>query len=100
MSTDFFKKLFGKREENSSGFLWIYSQCDQCEEKFRTLIRKNNDLTPTYKDEGPAYILKKELIGASCPNRINLHLEFDRNYQKISEKITGGRFISQEEYQS
>ena len=100
MSSGFFKKLLGKKEEDSSGFLWIYSQCDQCEEKYRTLIRKYNDLTPTYKDDGPAYILKKELIGASCPNRINLYLEFDRNYRKISEEITGGQFISKEEYQS
>jgi hypothetical protein len=39
-------------------------------------------------------------IGASCPNRINLHLEFDRSYRKISEEITGGRFITKDEYQS
>jgi len=100
MSSAFFKKLFGKREEDSSGFLWIYSQCDKCGEKFRTLIRRYNDLTPTYKDEGPAYILRKELIGASCPNRINLQLDFDRNYRKISEEITGGHFITEDEYKS
>jgi len=63
------------------------------------LIRKGNDLAPTYKNEGPAFILRKELIGASCPNRINLHLEFDGNYRKISEEITRGHFISKEEYQ-
>lgn len=101
MSSGFFKKLFGKKEEeDSSGILWIYTQCDECGEKFKTLIRKYNDLSPTYKNDGPAYILKKELVGASCPNRINLSLEFDRNYHKISEEITGGHFISKEEYQS
>ncbi|MEA1940407.1 MAG: hypothetical protein U9N03_07085 [Candidatus Caldatribacteriota bacterium] len=67
---------------------------------FGRRFRKYNDLAPTYKDEGPAFILRKELIGASCPNRINLYLEFDRNYQKISEEITGGHFIPKEEYQS
>ncbi|GAH82000.1 unnamed protein product [marine sediment metagenome] len=40
------------------------------------------------------------MIGASCPNRINLSLEFDRNYRKISNEITGGHFITEEEYQS
>ncbi len=100
MNSGFFKKLFGKREGDSPGMLWVYSQCDKCGEKFRTLIRKYNDLTPTYKVDGPAYILKKELIGASCPSRINLHLEFDRSYRKISEEITGGHFITEEEYQS
>ena len=34
MSSGFFKKLFGKKEEDSSGFLWIYSQCDKCGEQF------------------------------------------------------------------
>jgi hypothetical protein len=100
MSSGFFKKFFSKKEMDSSELFWIYTQCDKCGEKFKTLIRKNNDLAPTYKNEGPAFILRKELIGASCPNRINLYLEFDRSYRKISEEITGGHFISKEEYQS
>ena len=87
MSPGFFKKLFGKREEDSSGLLWVYSQCDKCGEKFRTLIRKYNDLAPTYKDDGPAYILRKELIGASCPNRVNLYLEFDRSFGRYQKKL-------------
>jgi len=100
MSSGFFKKFFSKKEVDSSELFWIYTQCDKCGEKFKTLIRKNNDIAPTYKNEGPAFILRKELIGASCPNRINLYLEFDRSYRKISEEITGGHFISKEEYQS
>ena len=100
MSSGFFKKFFSKKEMDSSELFWIYTQCDKCGEKFKTLIRKNNDIAPTYKNEGPAFILRKELIGASCPNRINLYLEFDRSYRKISEEITGGHFISKEEYQS
>lgn len=98
MSSGFFKKFFSKKEVVSSELFWIYTQCDKCGEKFKTLIRKNNDIAPTYKNEGPAFILRKELIGASCPNRINLYLEFDRSYRKISEEITGGHFISKEEY--
>lgn len=94
----FFKKILGKREEDSTGLLWVYTQCDKCEEKFKTIIRKYSDLSPTYKDEGPAYIFRKELIGVKCPQRINLKLEFDKNYRQISEQIEGGHFISREEY--
>jgi len=68
----FFGKLFGQKDQNSDKLIWIYTQCDQCGEKFRTVIQKNHDLTPTYQKEGPAYILRKEIIGSSCPNRINL----------------------------
>ena len=100
MNLGFLKNIFEKKGGDSTDILWIYTQCDGCGEKFKTLVRKYNDLSPTYKNDGPAYIFKKELIGASCPNRINLFLEFDRNYRKISEEITGGHFISKEEYQS
>jgi len=60
MSSGFFKKFFSKKEVDSSELFWIYTQCDKCGEKFKTLIRKNNDIAPTYKNEGPAFILRKE----------------------------------------
>jgi len=95
-----FKKIFGKNEKNtqSNEQVWIYTQCDKCGEKFRTVIQKSHDLMPTYQDDGPAYILKKELIGKSCPNKINLTIQFDKNYNRLSEEITGGHFISRENY--
>jgi len=98
MGFSFIKKFFGQIEENSSDVLWIYSQCDKCGEKFRTLVRKKSELTPTYKNEEPSFFIKKELIGSSCPNRIKLHITFNRNYKKISENISGGHFISKENY--
>jgi len=100
MSNGFFKKILGRRERDAMGLLWIYTQCDKCGEKFKTIIRKYNDLTPTYKDDGPAFIFRKELIGSFCHNRVNLYLGFDKNYRKMSEEITGGHFITEEEYQS
>ena len=82
-----FKKFFGKNKNNtqSNEQIWIYTQCDKCGEKFRTVIQKSHDLMPTYQDDGPAYILKKELIGKSCPNKINLTIHFDKNYNRLSE---------------
>ncbi|GAB4112177.1 MAG: hypothetical protein Kow00103_00840 [Candidatus Caldatribacteriota bacterium] len=100
MNSNFFKNIFRRRGNDDTGILWIYTQCDRCGEKFKTIIRKYNDLTPTYKNEGPAFILKKELIGVNCPQRINLKLEFDKNYRQISEEIEGGHFLTPDEYQS
>jgi len=95
-----FKKFFGKNKNNtqSNEQIWIYTQCDKCGEKFRTVIQKSHDLMPTYQDDGPAYILKKELIGKSCPNKINLTIQFDKSYNRLSEEITGGHFIPRENY--
>lgn len=96
----FLRKLFVQKDSHSDELIWIYTQCDQCGEKFRTVIQKNHDLTPTYQKEGPAYILRKEIIGSSCHNRINLTIKFDQNYNRLSEEITGGHFISKEEYET
>ena len=100
MYLPFLSKLFVKKENHSKELIWIYTQCDQCEEKFRTVIRKNHDLASTYQGEKPGFILRKELIGSSCPNRINLTIKFDQNYNRLSEEITGAHFISKEEYES
>jgi hypothetical protein len=90
--------MFSKRNNHSDELIWIFTQCDQCGEKFRTVIQKKHELTPTYQEEGPAFLFRKELIGASCPNKIGLTIKFDKNYNHLSEDITGGRFISKQEY--
>jgi hypothetical protein len=92
------RKIFGKRNNHSDELIWIFTQCDRCGEKFRTVIQKKHELTPTYQEEGPAFLFRKELIGASCPNKISLTIKFDKNYNHLSADITGGRFISKQEY--
>jgi len=70
----------------------IYVKCDRCGEIIKTHIIMGHALMPTYEEQGPAYILKKELIGSRCPNRVQLSFSFDRAKRVLSREITGGSF--------
>ena len=99
----FLKKLFsgkskGPKDETSEA-VFIYSQCDKCQEKFRNRIDKQFDLMINYADNGPAYQTHKELIGARCRNTIILDLEFDNQKRLIGKAIQNGQFITREEFE-
>jgi len=84
-------KRSGKmRGSGRRGSIEIYVKCDRCEEIIKTHIFKVNELYPTYSEEGPAYTLRKELIGSKCPNRVQLYMEFNGAKQIIRKDITGG----------
>jgi hypothetical protein len=86
-----------KRTGARSGSMDVYVVCDQCGEVIKTHIFLSNELYPTYADEGPAYTLRKELIGSKCPNRVQLYMEFDGMKRMISKDITGGSFSDMKE---
>lgn len=79
----------------------VYVVCDRCGEKLKTRINKANDLSIQYGDRQgkDTYFCRKVLIGdGPCFQRIEVELTFDQNKNLIERKITGGSFISQEEY--
>ncbi len=99
----FWEKLFGgsKAPKNeTSEALFIYSQCDKCQEKFRNRIDKYHDLLQNYEESGPAYTAHKEIIGAHCRNLIIVDLEFDAQRRLQNKSIQNGRFITREEYEA
>jgi hypothetical protein len=86
--------LFSKRSGNRKGGLLgdsmdIYVMCARCGEIFKTHVIRGSELFPTYDEEGPAYLLRKELIGSKCPNRIQLYIEFNGAKQIIKQETTG-----------
>jgi hypothetical protein len=81
--------------------LWVYVRCDKCGEMLKTRIDLRHDLTPNYSDEGRVadYGLRKVLIGSQrCFEPIEVKLTLDAQRRVISREITGGQFISREEY--
>ena len=98
----FLKRLFGGRGESGEGpgVMFIYARCNSCKEKTRVRISKSSDLSMTYEDEGPSYALRKVIVGSNCPSRMEAEMMFDRNRNLISRNITGGQFITKEEYES
>jgi hypothetical protein len=71
-------------------------KCSKCQEIIKVHINPHNDLMNQYKDandSGPAYVLKKEVLGNNCNNLMQLTVEFDENYNIISESAEGGEMV-------
>ena len=101
------RRLFGRREGREEGdpnALFLYVRCGKCGEKIRVRVDKRHDLMPDY-DRGPGdfpegYVLLRDIIGSKCFQMIRAELSLDRDYHIISQSITGGQFITREEYEA
>jgi hypothetical protein len=83
--------------------LWLYVQCNACGEKIRVRISRANDLSPEFEGESDyptSYHLSKEIVGTKCFRRIHVDVDFDGQKRPTEQRITGGRFITREEYES
>jgi hypothetical protein len=63
----------------------------------RVRVNLYNDLSVT--DEG-GYILRKEIMDNECYQLMHAELRFDGSRRVTSRDISGGRFITKEEYES
>ncbi len=77
--------------------LWLYARCGQCGAKVRVRIDLYNDLSWT--DDG-GYILRKEIMDNRCYRLMNAVLRFDNARRVASREISGGEFITKDEYES
>jgi hypothetical protein len=83
--------------------MWIYVACSRCGEAIRVRADRRYDLVSEMRDPGeigPAYTLHKDIVGAQCFQRIAVDVEFDRRLQVIERRISGGRWLTEEEYQA
>ena len=105
----FLKKIASALSPKGTGggeVLWVYARCDKCGETIKTRIDLRHDLTPNYSAEGRVtdYVSRKVLIGSQrCFEPIEVKLTFvseaaDPQRRLVSREITGGQFISREEY--
>lgn len=106
----FWSKLFGGKKRKGEkkkriparikGNLILFSvKCDKCGEEITIRVNRRTDIQSLYAEAGEKeafYTLKKEILGKKCPNLINIDVDFDRSYRIISQKISGGKFITPE----
>jgi len=90
---DFLDKLFSRPAQ--SDILWLYVRCAKCGAKVRVRINLYNDLS--LANEG-GYILRKEIMDNRCFQLMQAELHFDDQKHVISRDISGGEFITAEEY--
>ncbi|MBI3972329.1 MAG: hypothetical protein HY332_13700 [Chloroflexi bacterium] len=102
-----FKKLFGGLlgggGRPADDAIWLYVRCAACGETIRVRVSPLNDLSPEFegeRDYPTGYIVRKEIVGQNCFRRIHVEMTFDARRQPLSQDITGGTFITREEYES
>jgi hypothetical protein len=92
--------LFGKgKAEGNSNAIWLYVRCDRCGEKIRIRADKRYDLNVDEQGRG-SYVLHKEILGSRCPQLIYATVTLDAGYRVVGQEITGGQFITREEYEA
>ena len=96
----FFKRQ--SRQDNATA-LWIYVACGRCGEAIRVRADRRYDLVSEMRDpgeSGPAYTLHKDIVGVRCFQRIAVELAFDHRLQTTERHISGGRWLTDEEYRA
>jgi hypothetical protein len=93
----FLKKLFGggepKKHVDKQG-IYFYVECANCGSRVRVRADKQHDLQNM---EG-SYEWHKTIVDSRCFRRIQTVVQLDANYQMVSHEITGGRFMTEDEY--
>lgn len=78
-----------------------YVRCSRCGETLVARVDVRNELTPTYDEGEGAYYVRKGLIGSGetrCFQEVEVEMYFDAQRTLVSRYVTGGEFISEEEY--
>jgi hypothetical protein len=97
-------RLFKRQSQaESASALWLYVACGRCGEAIRIRTDRRYDLVSEMRvpgELGPAYTLHKDIVGAHCFQRIAVDVEFDHRLQVIERRISGGRWLTEEEYRA
>ena len=78
-----------------------YVRCARCKEKLAVRVNLANELTPQYGEGEGAYYVHKGVSGSGenrCFQTIELELYFDYEKHLASRYITGGEFITADEF--
>lgn len=90
--------FFGKKKTPSDqDAIWLYVQCDKCGEKLRIRVDRRYDLEP---DPEGGYFLRKEMMDGRCFRLMYSEIHFDRAYNILSQELSGGHFITKEEFEA
>ncbi len=90
------KTLFPTTGSRESPNYTIYARCNRCKEVLTARVNLYNDLSLT-DDSG--YTSRKVLIGSNrCFQQIEVILHFDAKRTLTEREITGGTFITAEEF--
>lgn len=88
-------RLFGRPTNPEDVALYYFVRGKKCGAVTKVRINKHNDLS---RDDDDNFLVRKFVVDDTCYGTVELELHFDQNYKEISRSITGGEFITQEEF--
>jgi hypothetical protein len=95
----FLKNLFGGKKEkkyvDKTG-IYFYAQCDNCGSGVRVRADKQHDLMSS----GDGYMWNKTIVDNRCFRRMQAVVQMNRSYQVTHSELSGGKFISEAEYEA
>ena len=86
----------GRGAATSDRGVYYYIRCERCGESLRFRVDPYWDLGPS--EGGGGFTVTKHVIGQKCFRTIEVDLTFDDPRVETERSITGGKFISPEEY--
>jgi hypothetical protein len=90
----------GDAAAGSANALIFYVRCDRCGEVIRLRADRRWDLLQELEDGVGGYSLHKDVLGTQCNALMRMLIRFDPSYKIIHQEIEGGRFASEEAYQT
>ena len=94
----------GEKEPKEPGVFYLYIRCGKCGEKVRVRVDTRHDLMRDYDrgtgDMGSGYVLRKDVMDSKCFQIMHAEVYLDNSYRILSQDISGGEFITWEEYEA
>lgn len=94
----FLKRLFGGETQTQpyvdKDGIYLYVRCDNCGTAVKLRADKQYDLV----NEGDGFVWHKTVVDNRCFRPMPTVVYFNSNYEITAHEITGGRYISEEEY--
>lgn len=95
----FLKNLFGGKDQSKKPYVdtqgvYFYVQCDHCAAPVRLRADKTHDLL----NVGSGYEWHKTIVDNRCFRPMPTVVQLNSQYEIVSHEITGGHYISEEEY--
>jgi hypothetical protein len=103
---DTLKSIFGGVSSGSGdrdgNALFLYIRCDRCGDVVRVRVNMANELQQEFAEsDGVAgYALRKGVVDSKCFRPIEVTMQFDGRRRERSREITGGQFVTREEYEA
>jgi len=93
LSSLFGGKASGERDDA----IHIYVECERCKSKVHVRLDRRHDIS---QSEDGGYFVRKEIMDSQCFRLMAAEITFDSAYRIQSKEVQGGRFLTQEEFET